>query len=240
MLKHHTVDTLGATLVLLLCGGGLLYLSHRGGIGRDLMSQLAAVMGPIGVITGIGAAIHGRSMPPTHITMPARVWGTLGSLTACVNLWSLGFFQRAGAAGAVGWLAPPALVAAWWLPRRFYGKAPAELRPGLAGFLDALEEVASEHPELFDTDVRERMWEAVEHRYLRLESSYEIPRDLGMSTKDGNARLRAVLEHHLKDLVTIADALKLDTEDKRRQSLLDSEVRSQQEGLTYDAFLGSP
>jgi hypothetical protein len=258
MLKHHTAETAGATMILLVCGTVLVFLSRRWGVGSDLMSQLGAAAGPVAVVLGIGAAIHGRSMPPTHITTVTRLWGTLGSLAAGLNLWSLGYFSRGNAGGAVRWLMPAVLIGAWWLPRRFYGGEPergprpdadaalpkAPITPpgssSLSGLLDALEEVAEAHPELFDTDVRERLWTVVERRYVRLDLGYEIPNDLGMHTEGANLRLRAVLEQHLKNLTTIAEIFKLDTEAKRLRTLQNPAVRSQQQGLTYDAFFGSP
>jgi hypothetical protein len=48
---------------------------------------------------------------------------------------------------------------------------PSSTRPGsssLSGLLNALDEIAEEHAELLDTDVRERVWEVVERRYVKL------------------------------------------------------------------------
>ena len=246
MLKHHTSETLTATAILLACGGALTLLSHRWGVGGDLMSQLGAVAGPVGVVLGLGMAIHGRAMPPTHITFPARVWGLLGSVAAFANLWSLGYFERGGRAGIARWLLPAGLVGAWLLPRRFYGEEaptiPVE-SPGtasLSGLLDGLESVGEAHPELFDTDVRERLWTVIERRYVQLDSAYEIPSDLGMFSDEGNARLRTVLHQHVGNLVAIAEAFQLDTEAKRLQSFQNPDVKSAHQGLTYDAFFGAP
>jgi len=258
MMKHHTAETAAETFILLAFGGGLVHLSRHWGVGSDLMSQLGAAAGPLALVLGFGAAIHGRSMPPTHITSVTRRWGTLGSLAASLNLWWLGYFDRGGAVGRMRWLMPIVLIGAWWLPRRFYGHGPeappsmdhdpvvpkpSSVPPGtssLSGLLDALEEVAEAHSELFDTEVRERMWEVVEGRYVRLDDHYEIPEDLGMFTKDGNLRLRAVLEQHLKNLATVAEVFELDTEAKRLRTLQNPAVRSERRGLAYDAFFGAP
>ena len=246
MLKHHTGETVTATVILLVCGGALALLSHRWGVGGDLLSQLGAVAGPVGVVLGLGMAIHGRAMPPTHITVPARAWGLLGSVAAIANLWSLGYFERGGRAGVVRWLLPVSLVVAWLLPRRFYGEEAPSIPgtpPGsssLSGLLDGLEEVGEAHPELFDTDVRERLWTVVERRYVQLDRAYEIPRDLGMFSEDGNALLHAALEQHVGNLVAIASAFRLDTEAKRLRTLQNPAVKSARQGLTYDAFFGAP
>jgi hypothetical protein len=117
------------------------------------------------------------------------------------------------------------------------------VQPGtssLAGLLDALEQVAEAHAEVFDTDVRERIWEVVECRYVRLDHSYEIPADLGMFSEQGNRTLRAALEHHLRNLVTVAEVFKLDTDAKRLRSFQNASVKSQHQGFRYDDFFGAP
>jgi len=110
----------------------------------------------------------------------------------------------------------------------------------MSGLLDALDEIAEVHAELLDTAVRERLWEVVEHRYVKLDATYQIPEQLGMFSEAANRRLRAALEHHLTNLVTIAEIFKLDTEAKRLRTLQNPAVKSEPHGHTYDYFLGSP
>jgi hypothetical protein len=141
-----------------------------------------------------------------------------------------------------------------WLRARFVAPKGAPLQrrgdplpptvpPGtssLSGLLNALDEVAREHEELLDTHVRERVWLAIERRYVKLDATYEIPEDLGMLSTTGNRKLRVALEQHLGNLVAIAEAFRLDTETKRLRTLLNPGVRSEPGGHTYDYFLGSP
>lgn len=213
------------------------------------MHILAAAAGPLAIVLGVGNAIHGRAMPPTHITLPARVWGVLGSIAGSINLWSLGFFQRQGSTGRAAWLMPVALIVAWLLPRRFYRGHSHTHVPDLAApagsaelrtFLDALEEVGERHSELFDTDVREQLWLAIEHKYVQLDHAYELPNTFGMFSEAGNSELRTVLAQHLANMVAAAEVYKLDTEAKRLDSLQSINVRSTRHGYTYDQFLGAP
>lgn len=126
-MRRHTQQTIAATVILLVCGTALLLLSRRWGVGSDLASQLAAAAGPVGVVLGVGVAIHGRGMPPSGITTVTRAWGLVGSAAALVNLWTLGYFAMGGAAGRVArWLLPVALVGGWLLPARAYGSRPDE------------------------------------------------------------------------------------------------------------------
>ncbi len=46
--------------------------------------------------------------------------------------------------------------------------------------LDNLEEVAGEHDEVFDTDVRERMHRAIERAWIKPLSGYVVPNEFGM------------------------------------------------------------
>jgi hypothetical protein len=213
------------------------------------MHILGAAAGPLAIVLGIGTAIHGRAMPPTHITLPARVWGLLGSIAGSINLWWLGFFQRQGSTGRAAWLMPVALIAAWLLPRRFYrGHSHASVpevaaTPGgaeLRSLLDALEEVGDKHSELFDTDVREHLWAAIERKYVQLDHAYELPNAFGMFSEAGNSELRAVLAQHLANMVAAAEVYQLDTAAKRLDSLQNTAVRSTRHGYTYDEFFGAP
>ena len=126
MPSRHSPETIGTALMLLAGGGVLLYLSHRWGVGMDLMSGIGAVMGPVGVALGVGMMIHGKAMPPTHVSLAARCWGTCGSLEACWHLLYRGYFEHRAATGVARSLMPLVLVLVWWLPGRFYGPEPGK------------------------------------------------------------------------------------------------------------------
>jgi hypothetical protein len=141
--------------------------------------------------------------------------------------------------GWLSWIVGPAEP-----PIRITRKEPRPTPPpgssALSGLLDALEEVAEQHEEIFDTDVRERMWEVIQHRYLRLEPGFAIPADLGLFSNAGNRRLREALEHHLRNLVAVADVFALDTEDKRLRTISNPAVTSEPRGYRFDDFFGAP
>ena len=121
--KRHNPDSIAATVLLLVCGAVAFAVSRRWGVDGSLAKQLAAVIGPLGLVLAVGMAVHGVAMPTTRISRPARIWGLAGSLAGSVNLWSLGYFAQGGGAGrAVRMLMPLALVVAWFLPDRFFGE----------------------------------------------------------------------------------------------------------------------
>ena len=122
-MKRHNPDSIGATVLLLVCGAVAFTMSRRWGVDGSLAKQMAAVIGPLGLVLAVGMAVHGVAMPTTRISRPARIWGIAGSLAGCVNLWSLGYFAQGGGAGRiVRMLMPLALVVAWFLPDRSYGE----------------------------------------------------------------------------------------------------------------------
>ena len=125
-MKHHSANSIAGALLLLGCGAALIAMSQSWGIGADMMSQLAGLMGPVALVLGVGMAIHGTAMPLDRITTLSRGWGIAGSLAAVLNLWMAGYFSRGGLSKSVRWAMPIALVVAWLLPDRFYGN-PAHL-----------------------------------------------------------------------------------------------------------------
>jgi hypothetical protein len=141
----------------------------------------------------------------------------------------------------------------WWLnwifgptepPIRITRRQPRPDNPpgssALSGLLCALDEVAEQHAEIFDTDVRERMWEVIQRRYLRLEPGFAIPAQLGMFSEAGNRRLRETLEHHLLgNLLAVADAFGLDTEAKRLRMIRNPAVKSEPRAYTFEDFFGA-
>ena len=129
-MKRHSPDSLGGTILLLVCGAVAFTMSRRWGVDGSLAKQMAAFIGPLGLVLAVGMAVHGVAMPTTRISRPARMWGVVGSLAGSVNLWSLGYFSQGGGAGrTVRMLMPLALVVAWFLPDRFYGEDAAPERP---------------------------------------------------------------------------------------------------------------
>ena len=122
-MKRHSAESIAGSVLLLGCGAALLIISRRWGVGSDLPSQMAAFLGPVGIVLGFGMAIHGTAMPVNRITTLTRLWGLAGSGAALVNLWLVGYFTQGGAGvRATKWLVPMVLVVVWLLPARFYGE----------------------------------------------------------------------------------------------------------------------
>ena len=106
--------------------------------------------------------------------------------------------------------------------------------------LDDLAEVAADHPELLDTDVRERMWDVVEQQLIRQAGDVQVPHDLGMFSTEANARLQVVLQENLIRLREVFNVFDLDNEAKRLASFHNPKVTSSGGRYHVDDFFGSP
>src|SRR5262245_50869912 len=82
---------------------------------------------------------------------------------------------------------------------------PDAMRDALVRFLDALEAVAAEHEELFDTDVREDMAMAIEERLVKKSEQGDVPDEFAMFSSEGNGLVRAAVMSYLAEVMPLAD-----------------------------------
>lgn len=130
-----------------------------------------------------------------------------------------------------------------WLSSVFRrGPAPPE-RPvawsAMASLLDDLDDIAAEHEELFDTDVRERLWAVVEEALIKGRSQTPVPQRFGMLTEEGDQRVRRAMEQHVARLRDVFETFGLDTPERRRKSFHNAALRSER-GRTVSDFFGDP
>ncbi|MBN2385088.1 hypothetical protein JXQ70_19615 [bacterium] len=109
----------------------------------------------------------------------------------------------------------------------------------LAGFLEELEHIGEAHEEIYDTQVRELLWEIVDGYLLKQTHDLNIPTELGMFSPDANETLKAVLERELPILKKVFDAFDLDTEAKRNTSFFNPQLQTES-GRYVDDFFGHP
>jgi hypothetical protein len=103
--------------------------------------------------------------------------------------------------------------------------------------LDDLDKIAESSEEIFDTEVRDRMRDAVHYGFLKPKSRYVLPDDFGMFTKRANAKVKAALHRFLDAAKTAAKKEGLVTPDARLAAFQNNEVTSA-EGNYYDDFFG--
>lgn len=109
----------------------------------------------------------------------------------------------------------------------------------MAALLEDLETLGDEFPELFDTDVRERVHEVVRRQLLAQTEPVAVPADLGMLSADGNTRLQALLHSNLESLREVFAIFELDTEQKRSVSFFNAKLKTER-GARVEDFFGSP
>lgn len=109
----------------------------------------------------------------------------------------------------------------------------------MAALLEDLEQIGGVHPEIYDTDVRERIWEMIERVLIEQTGDFEVPEDLGMFSAEGNRELRECLEQNLKNLKAVFDVFGLDTEAKRLRSFFNPRLCTEG-GARVEDFFGYP
>ena len=109
----------------------------------------------------------------------------------------------------------------------------------MAGLLEDLEQLGEAHEELYDTDVRERMWVLVEDMLIKQSKSVEVPDELGMFSAAANQQLKQILTFNLKRLRDVFAIFGADTENKRLASFLNQRLHTEK-GHCVEDFFGAP
>jgi hypothetical protein len=113
---------------------------------------------------------------------------------------------------------------------------PAMTSP-LKVLLDRLDAIGDEHGELFDSDVREAMGNAIMEGFVRHQLDYAVPEDFCMFSEDGTAAVRDAIADFVSSANAQADGLNLKSFHDRLSFLQDDTVRSAA-GNDYEEFLG--
>ena len=109
----------------------------------------------------------------------------------------------------------------------------------MAALLYELEEFGEKHSELYDTDVRERMWAVVEGILIKQCTTADVPDELGMFSSDANEQLKQILIRNLEQLRDVFEAFELDTERKRLASFQNERLHTEK-GHYVEDFFGAP
>lgn len=115
------------------------------------------------------------------------------------------------------------------------------LRHELRTLLASLLAVAREHPEIFDTDVRERMFEAVYHGFLKPQADFVLPSSFGMFSDEANQQVKEALGLYIQNAGARAEEIGMVDPNERLAAFQDDEVEVEdmEEGtLAPDDFFG--
>jgi len=109
-----------------------------------------------------------------------------------------------------------------------------EVERHLATLLNRLEEIGEEHEEMYDTECREKMSEALFTSFVYNKEGYTLATDFGFYEAEGNKEVGEALRVYIDvmKILTIES-----TEEERMDMIEDYEVESN-EGQTFDDFFG--
>ena len=108
----------------------------------------------------------------------------------------------------------------------------------LAELLKRLAAVEDAHEEVGDTEVRERLDDAVHHGFLIPSPGYRLPDDFAMYSPEGDRAVRAALAWFLPAAAAAAAAEGLDTFHKRLAAFQNLEVTVGPDRVCYNDFFG--
>ena len=111
------------------------------------------------------------------------------------------------------------------------------MKKALKQLLDALDKLAEGgHDEVTDTDVRERMHDAVFKTLVDPQPDYLLPDEFGMFSPEGNREVKVILSKFIAH-PEFAEAKKLPSPKERLDVFQDVDVESAG-GNTYDEYFG--
>jgi hypothetical protein len=107
----------------------------------------------------------------------------------------------------------------------------------LSHFLQRLEELGRQYEELYDSDVRQAIGNAVMDGFVRARAGFVVPTDLGMFSEKANGALREAIQGYLAAANERAGELGIVAFRDRLAAVQRPDVRTP-EGNDYDEFLG--
>lgn len=100
-----------------------------------------------------------------------------------------------------------------------------------------MDAILSRHKEVYDSEVRERMREAIDNAFICPIDDYQIPSKFGLFSEDGNLRVRRAIVDFFDQAKEIAKHQNLDTLG-RLQAFQNDSVEVGEYRRTYDCFFG--
>jgi hypothetical protein len=107
----------------------------------------------------------------------------------------------------------------------------------LRDLLNRLGQVGVAHEEIYDTECRDRMSNAVFDGFIRPVDGFVLPSDFGLYSPDANARVREALARYIVDATRKATGLQLKSFHQRLAAFQNRDVKSDR-GDYYDALFG--
>lgn len=108
----------------------------------------------------------------------------------------------------------------------------------LLELLDTLEKIGSTHGEIYDTEVREQMFDAVYQGFIAPQPNYLLPERFGLYDAEANQLVRAALTKYIAGANEAAEAKGLVSPSARLAEFQKAGVYTTNEGQSGDEFFG--
>lgn len=108
----------------------------------------------------------------------------------------------------------------------------------LRRLLERLERIGEEYPDLFNSEVRQAMSNALVDGFARLVPEFALPSSFRMLSAEGNDEVHAALASFLDAARPLAEQQELRTFHQRLAAIQNSAVRTD-EGNDFDEFFGT-
>jgi hypothetical protein len=111
-------------------------------------------------------------------------------------------------------------------PRHEPAEVTATMEDLLLELLGRLERLGAAHGELYDSEVREQMGDAVMEGYVRRRSGHRLPDRFGMLSEAADAEVRAALAAYIEGANALAEEIGLSSFHARLAAFQDPAVRT--------------
>lgn len=108
----------------------------------------------------------------------------------------------------------------------------------LRELLNALDIIGQDHEEIYDSDCRQLLGNAVFHSFIRPKGNCQCPENFGLFSESANQQVKIVLTNYIRKASQLAQELGLNTFHQRLAAFQNSEVQSDIERNDYDEFFG--
>ena len=108
----------------------------------------------------------------------------------------------------------------------------------LKQLLNRLEAIGATNEEIYDTECRDRMGDAVFDGFIRPVMNFSLPLDFGLRGGATNDAVRTALSEYIDQASRLAPTLGASTFHQRLNAFQDGSVKSDVEGTCFDDFFG--
>lgn len=108
----------------------------------------------------------------------------------------------------------------------------------LSILLERLRLIGEEHSELYDSEVREQMGEAIMEGFIREQKGFRLPDQFGMYSDEANRRVKAAIAKYIEGANKKTSEVGLKNFHDRLAAFQNSKVQTSVPGNDYEEFFG--